>query len=197
MIRNIVFDMGNVLLNYDPEIPLDLFVKDEEGKNIIRRELFEGPEWIQGDLGLISREEEYERICERVPESLHDELKKCVYEWDICMTPVAGARDFCMYVKEKGYGIYVLSNASEIFYDYFPKFMALEYFDGIVVSADIHIIKPDKKIYEYLLAKYRLEPEECLFIDDVEENIEGAKRAGMQGVVFRNNYDDIKARFGL
>lgn len=192
MIKNIIFDMGNVLLNYDPEIPLNAFVKEEEGKNIIRRELFEGEEWIQRDLGLISREEQFSRISRRIPGYLHGPLKRCVYEWDICMTPVPGAKEFCACVKEKGYGIYVLSNASTDFYEYFPGFQPLDYFDGIVVSADLHIIKPDLKIYKYLLEKYHLRAGECLFIDDRQENVDAAKNIGMHGVVFRDNYGDIR-----
>lgn len=197
MIKNIVFDMGNVLLDYDPEVSLNLFVENEKDRDIIRKELFEGEEWILRDLGLISREEQFSRICRRVPQYLHDQLNKCVYGWDICMVPVPNAGDFCSYVKEKGYGMYVLSNASESFYEYFPKHMPYDYFDGIVVSADIHIIKPDIKIYQYLLEKYQLQAEECLFIDDRQENIDAAKRVGMQGMVFRNNYDEIRESFRL
>lgn len=197
MIKNIIFDMGNVLLDYDPEVPLNAFVENEEDKNRIRKELFEGEEWILRDLGLISQEEQFSRICERIPGHLHSQLKKCVYEWDICMTPVAEAKDFCDYVKNKGYRIYVLSNASTSFYEYFPRFAPFDYFDGIVVSADIHIIKPDRKIYEYILEKYQLRAEECLFIDDRQENIDAARCVGMQGTVFRNNYDEIQREFGL
>lgn len=189
--------MGNVLLDYNPKVPLDAFVENEEGRNIIRRELFEGPEWVRRDLGTISREEQFARVCERIPEYLHEQLKRCVYEWEICMVPIPGAGKFCADMKEKGYGLYVLSNASETFYEYFPDFMALEEFDGIVVSADIHIIKPDKKIYQYLLDKYELHPGECLFIDDRADNVEGAKSVGMHGVIFENNFEEIRRKFKL
>ena len=54
MIKNIIFDMGNVLLSYNPQIPLDLYCRSQEAKDIIRRELFEGPEWVQGDYGYVS-----------------------------------------------------------------------------------------------------------------------------------------------
>lgn len=197
MIKNIIFDMGNVLLDYDPEVSLNLFLKNEEDRDIIRKELFEGEEWVLRDLGLISLEEQFARICERIPEHLHDGLRKCIYDWLICMVPIPDARDFCRLVKENGFGIYVLSNASESFYEYFPQFMPLDYFDGIVVSADIHIIKPDIRIYQHLLETYQLQAEECLFIDDRQENIDAAKRIGMQGVVFRNNYDEIREKLGF
>lgn len=195
MIRNIVFDMGNVLLDYNPQVPLDAFCRTEEEKNVIRRELFEGPEWIQGDLGNITEDGKYESVRKRVPKHMHPALKRCVYEWDICMKPVPGAREFCEYVKQKGYGLYVLSNASDTFYNYFPRFAPLDFFDGIVVSADIHVIKPDIRIYRYLLDTYSLTPEECLFLDDREDNAAGAKQAGMSAEVFRNDFDAVRRKY--
>ena len=62
---------------------------------------------------------------------------------------MAGAMDFCEYVKSKGYGIYVLSNACNGFYKYFPNFAELSYFDGVMVSSDVHMIKPEEGIYTH------------------------------------------------
>ena len=69
-------------------------------------------------------------------------------------------------------------------------------FEGIVVSADLHIIKPDERIYRYLLERYGLNPGETLFIDDRLENVEGARKVGIQAEVFQNNFEQIvkKAR---
>ena len=195
MIKNIVLDMGNVLLDYDPEVSLNKFCPDEEAKNIIRRELFEGPEWAMGDRGEISDGDRYGLLKPRVPEKYHAALKNCAEKWDICMMPVDGALDFCGYVKSKGYGIYVLSNASDKFYEYFPNFAPVDYFDGIVVSADEGVTKPDVRIYEIFLERYGLTPEECLFIDDREDNAEGARAAGMQAFVFENDFEAVRAVF--
>lgn len=193
MIKNIVLDMGNVLLDYNPDVCLNLFVNGEEERRLIKHELFEGPEWIQGDLGYIADEERFAGVSLRVPERLHKELKQCVEKWDVCMLPLLGAKEFCEYARKKGYRLYVLSNASNAFYRYFPRFAPLDYFDGIVVSCDIHIIKPDIRIYQYLLEKYNLCPEECLFIDDRADNVEGAKKAGMHGAVFQGDFEEMKA----
>lgn len=192
MIKNIILDMGNVLLTFDPEIPLNHFCSTEEAKNIIRKELFQGPEWIQGDYGFISGKDRYEPVSRRVPEIFHESLRNCVEHWDICMKPVSGAMDFCEYVKVRRYGIYVLSNADDAFHDYFPRFADEEYFDGVMVSSDVHMIKPETRIYEYFLKTYRLIPEECLFIDDREENITGAQKAGINGYLFKGNFEKIK-----
>ena len=164
--KNVIFDMGNVLLTYDPEVCLNHIVEKEEDRALIRRELFEGPEWVQGDLGELTDEERFNGVSKRVPERLHEELRRCTVEWDMCMHPVKQAREFCDYLKKSGFGIYVLSNASSSFYRYFPRFAPFDYFDGIVVSCDVHIIKPDIRIYQHLLKKYNLRADECFFIDD-------------------------------
>lgn len=197
MIKNIVLDMGNVLLKFDPEVSLRQYCETEEIRDIIRRELFEGPEWIMGDYGTITNAERFEPVSKRVPVSFHRQLKDCVDHWNICMQPIPGAKAFCEYIKSRGYGIYVLSNACNTFYDYFPRFEEVSYFDGIMVSSSVHLIKPDIKIYRLFLETYHLLPEECLFIDDREENAEGAEKAGMQAVVYTGDFEPIKERFHL
>lgn len=197
MIRNIVLDMGNVLLDYNPEVCLKKFLSNEEDRAIIRRELFEGPEWRLGDLGYLKDEERYAPVSARVPERLHPQLKQCVEQWDMCMLPLPGAREFCETAKKQGFRLYVLSNASDAFYRYFPNFRPFNYFDGIVVSADIHICKPDIRIYQYLTEQYGLKPEECFFIDDRDDNVEGAKNAGMDGAVFRGDFREIAKLLAL
>lgn len=197
MIKNIVLDMGNVLLTFNPEVCLQTFLDNDADRAIIRRELFEGPEWIQGDYGIITNAQRYEPVSKRVPARLHASLKNCVDKWDMCMKPVPGAMDFCKYIKDKGYGIYVLSNACNGFYDYFPNFAEISYFDGVLVSSDIHMIKPEAGIYTHFLEVYGLNPEECLFIDDRPENVEGGLKAGMQGFIFAGDFEAIKTTYTL
>lgn len=192
MIKNIIFDMGNVLLDYNPDASMQMLGIKEDARPVIIHELFGGNEWIQLDLGNITENEAYESIKQRVPEEFHKDLRKCIDEWDICMVPVEGAKDFCGFVKAQGYGVYVLSNAHKSFYRYFPRYFDLAFFDGVVVSADVHTVKPDTEIYKHLLEKYGLIAEECLFIDDRQDNVEGAIKAGMKAIQFKNNFDDIK-----
>ncbi len=193
MIKNIIFDMGNVLLDFNPSEPLDRFCSSEEEKATIKRELFDGEEWIQRDLGNITVEEMYNRVAGRIPEKYHGSLKKIINEWDYSMVPLDGAKEFFEFVKKAGYGVYILSNASVNFYDYFPRHFDLDSFDGVVVSADIHIIKPDRGIYEHLLKTYNLKAEECLFIDDRKDNVLAARALGINAHQFKNDYDIIKS----
>ena len=191
MIKNIVLDMGNVLLNYDPESILNMFCSSDEEKDVIRKELFNGPEWLMGDRGDIKDSDRFDLVKVRVPEKFHDALRNCALKWDICMDPLPGAREFCETVKGRGYGIYVLSNASDLFYKYFPNLLPLDFFDGIFVSSDYKMLKPDEEIYRTFLEKFGLMADECLFIDDREENVIGAKAVGFNGFVFSGDYGRI------
>ena len=191
MIKNIVLDMGNVLLDFNPDAVLDEFCSSDEEKDVIRKELFEGPEWMMGDRGDIKDSDRFDLVKVRVPEKYHEALKNCAYKWDLCMKPLPGAREFCEAVKDQGYGIYVLSNASDLFYKYFPNLLPLDFFDGVFVSSDYLMLKPDEKIYRTFLEKYALKAEECLFIDDRKENVEGAKAVGFNGWIFDGDYHKL------
>ena len=191
MIKNIVLDMGNVLLDFRPEFVLDAFCSSDEEKDVIRKELFGGPEWKMGDRGDIKDNERYGLVKLRVPEKYHKALKDCADRWAICMDPIEGAREFCETLKEKGYKVYVLSNASDLFYVYFPKLLPLDFFDGVFVSADYRMLKPDVEIFYAFLEKYGLKADECLFVDDLPENVAGAGKAGMNTFRFTGDYDAV------
>ena len=196
VIKNIIFDMGNVLLQFRPQVALDTFFDTQEDKDIINRELFLGPEWIMGDEGIITNEERYDRICHRIPERLHEQFKRCIGGWDACLIPVPGADEFCQEAKERGYGMYILSNACNRFRHFFPREFREDYFDGIVVSSEIKLIKPNPEIYNYILKTYGLKPEECLFLDDREENVETALGTGMRAEVFKGDWEEIRKGLG-
>lgn len=197
MIKNIILDMGNVLINFDPEVPLHTFFDTDSDRDIIRLELFQSSEWVQGDYGYITNEQRYEPVSKRVPERLHPQLKKCIEKWPSCMTPVSGAISFCNYAKEKGYHLYVLSNADKNFDKYFPTFVDPTYFDGIMVSSYVNMIKPELRIYQHFLETYHLTADECLFLDDREENIEGARKVGIHGFVFTGDFGSVIKEYNL
>jgi putative hydrolase of the HAD superfamily len=98
-------------------------------------------------------------------------------------------------LKENGYRLYLLSNASVRFGEYRDSFKALRYFDGDVVSAFYQTVKPEEKIYRILFDKYDLKPEECFFIDDNSDNVQAGRRLGMEGHVFTGDIGALKADF--
>ena len=110
MIKNILFDMGNVLLDYNPKAAMQMLGIGQEAQAIILSELFGGPEWVQRDLGLISVDELYEGVRQRVPEKFHAELKKCCKKWDVCMVPLDGAKEFLKFLYSDA-GLKAYANA--------------------------------------------------------------------------------------
>jgi putative hydrolase of the HAD superfamily len=187
-IRNIVFDMGNVLLDYNPRMVVERYCRSEAEQELIMRELFLAPEWKMADRGLIRDAERYDIIRPRIPQEHWEALKNCCFHWDFCMQPLPGAREFVGECRKAGYGTYVLSNASDLFFTYFNNFSPLSDFDGAIVSCEEGIIKPDPEIFQRLLQRYHLKAEECFFIDDREDNVLAARSVGMQGHVFQNDY---------
>lgn len=95
-------------------------------------------------------------------------------------------------LKENGYGIYLLSNTADTYYQYRHRLPAIEIFDGEFISADYHLLKPERSIYHKFTETFGLVPEENFFIDDRTENIEGAKDAGWSGFVFQKNIPELK-----
>lgn len=192
MRKNIVFDMGNVLLDFRPEVSLRRYCATEEEQMLVRAALFDAPVWLMADAGMISDRERYEVAKRNLPKKHWPALKNCCDHWEICMEPIPGAWEFVRDCKERGYRIYILSNASDLFFTYFKNFSPLDYFDGAVISFQEKLLKPEAEIYRRLLRRYGLKPEECLFIDDREENIRAARAEGMEGWVFRNDYSALR-----
>ncbi len=186
MIRNIVFDMGNVLVIYDPVRVCRVYAQDEEEIEWIRRELFDSEEWILLDKGAVTEEEAMERVRRRLPnERLRALADRCMQEWHIHnIEPRPGMEEHVRDLKGKGLGIYLCSNASRRLRVYEDRLPGSRYFDGTIVSAEEGVLKPDAAIYKRLFEKYSLCPEECFFIDDLPANIEGGRACGMDGYCF-------------
>lgn len=190
MIKNIVFDMGNVLLRFDREEFLDAAGVAREDREILLRRVFLSTDWVKLDWGTHDEEEAVERMCLGLPSRLHPAVRQLVERWDEPIRPMEGMEELVRELKDKGYTLYLLSNASRRQHAYWPRVPGQDCFAGTVISADLGVIKPDAAIYEALYKKFSLKPEECLFIDDSPYNIEGGIRTGMDGIVF---YGDVPA----
>ena len=195
MIKNIIFDLGNVIINYNQKKIINNFTEKEEEIKYIYDEIFHAPEWTLMDLGDITNDEAIEIINKRnefkyeklTQEFLHEWYKKQPINRDIV--------EIAKILKNNGYNLFVLSNMANQTYEYFKNDEFFSLCTGIVISAHEHVKKPDEKVYRLLLNRYNLNVEECLFIDDDDsgKNYETANKIGIKGRrIMPNQAEDVK-----
>lgn len=185
MIQNIVFDMGKVLIHWNPDMFMDYYELSDEDRTLLRRELFGSIEWVQQDRGAVREEVALGNVCARLPERLHAiawELATDWWKWPF--VPMEGIEDLIRELKGNGYQIFLLSNANRPLRTNFSRLPGADCFSGMVISAEEQVIKPQPEIYKVLYSRYDLKPEECVFIDDLSVNCEGAVHTGMHAIVF-------------
>lgn len=186
MIDTIVFDMGQVLIQWQPERMIASFGLTGEEEAMVMRELFRSVEWVRLDRGTITEEEVVRAVCARLPEKLREPVETLTFGWHKRdLIPMPGIAELVRELKGEGYRIYLLSNASLALRGYFPRIPGSECFDGLLVSAEEKLIKPQHEIYECLYQRFGLNPQTCFFVDDAPANVEGAYCTGMMGTVFR------------
>ena len=185
MIRNIVCDMGGVLIAWDPPMMVDRLALAPGDKALLLREVFRSADWVSQDRGVVPQDEIVQNMCRRLPAHLHRYAADFVYGWwKAPLVPIEGVDALLHELKANGYTLYVLSNASRALHEYFPRLPGSDVFSGLIVSADWGILKPDRELYRILFREYGLDPAECYFIDDFALNVEAALTLGMQGSVF-------------
>ena len=185
MIRNIVFDMGNVLVRYNTDFYLRGYSEDE--KTLLNRQIYLSVDWLRLDRGELTEAELISKIKKSLPDALCGDAQRLV-KWYEQSEPIDGMEKLVRDLHEYGYKIYLLSNTSLEFHRFREKIPALKYFDGEFISADCGLLKPDERIYRMFCEHFSLTPNECVFIDDSPANIESAARVGLNGIVF---YSDV------
>lgn len=191
MIKNMVFDMGNVLLRYDPMHYLRDYPEDD--KEILNREIYQSPDWLALDRGELTEPELIRLISSRLPAHLAQDAEKLI-KWYQPVMAISGMEELVRDLYHRGYPIYLLSNTSLAFHQFRENLHALKYFSGEFISADYGLLKPAERIYHLFCERFSLLPEECLFIDDSPANIESAVRAGFSGIVFDGDTSALRNR---
>ncbi|MDQ1296503.1 MAG: putative hydrolase of the superfamily [Bacteroidota bacterium] len=180
MIRNIIFDLGNVLISFRPSEYLEKNNYPPEVRNVIMRDIFGSQEWLLIDNGNLTPEEAIDRISLR--SSLKREEIASVFKkrTDI-MFPLESTVRLLPELKKRGFKLYYLSNfPSDIFDEIKYGFPFFRYFDGGLISAEVKHSKPDRRFYQILFEKYGIVAEESLYIDDKESNVVAAESLGME-----------------
>ena len=195
MIKNIIFDLGNVIINYNQKQIINSFTQKEDEIKYIYDEIFHAPEWELMDLGNITNDEAIEVINKRNEFKYEKLTKDFLHEWYKKQTINREIVEIAKKLKKNGYKLFVLSNMANLTYEYFKNNEFFSLCSGIIISAHEHIKKPDEKVYKLLLDRYHLNAEECLFIDDdpSEENYKTANKMGIKGRrIIPNQAEDVK-----
>ncbi len=190
MIKNIIFDIGNVLTDFRWRGFLEDKGFDEAKIKEIEKATVMSPYWNEFDRGALSYDEVM-KLFESENPDLKDDLFRAFNDIHGMVTGRDYAIPWIQSLKRAGYNVYYLSNFSEKAYNECSEALDfLPYCDGGILSYRELIIKPDEKIYELLCTRYSIEPAESVFIDDTKANVEAGVKYGMKGIVFRN-YEQV------
>ncbi|MBP3899931.1 MAG: HAD family phosphatase [Blautia sp.] len=185
-IRNIVFDVGNVLIGFEWPEYLDSFGFSPEKREKIADATFRSPVWNERDRGSKAEEEYVQEFVNAAPE-YEEDIREILRRSPECIRPYDYSESWVRYLADRGYRIFILSNYSRYMLDINRKDMTfLKYADGAIFSCEEKLIKPEDAIYRLLLDRYGLDPAETVFMDDNPTNVEAAVRNGMKGIVFRS-----------
>ena len=180
MIRNIIFDLGNVLISFRPDEYLKNNNYPEEKRDIILKDIFMSPEWLLLDNGTIDIKEAIERIEKKSILKRADIVSVFNKRTEI-MFPLDDNVKMLPALRKEGFKLYYLSNFPvDTFFEIKNSYSFFKYFDGGIISAEVKHSKPDPAFYLILMEKYNLKAEECFFIDDIEVNVKTAEALGME-----------------
>lgn len=186
MIRHLIFDFGNVLLESDFELFISRITNDERVKDLFRQHVFTRQFTHKLDLGYQSSSQLFAQLAQQYP-LLAPTLVQFEGRWmEHLVGEMPGMYALLQRYKQQGFKLYGLSNWSDLIYPVLAKYPIFGLLDGRIISYEEHLVKPDPAIYQVLLDRFSLTPQECLFTDDKPENVVTAQQLGMQGIVFRN-----------
>lgn len=195
MIKNLVFDLGNVLIEWNSEKILTSFEPEKKRRQLLRQVIFESGVWHQTDKGELSLKEACDEVLAQLDDSYHPAVQNIFYNWYEVVEVYSGLQEQIRLWAEQGYRIYILSTTCEIFYriekaGLLPIFPLLS---GYILSSEVGVVKPEPEIYQKLLKKYRIEPTESVFIDDIQANLDTAAELGFETILAEKESDNILA----
>lgn len=192
MITTIIFDIGNVLADFTWKEHYESFGYDNEMVERIAKATVMNPAWNENDRGVMQVEDIIQRFVDSDPE-IEQDIRRVLSNVKTMVRRNDYAIPWIQDLKRKGYRTLYLSNFSEkaetecaYALDFIP------YLDGGILSYQVKVIKPMPEIYELLIKRYHLVPEECVFLDDTQANLDGADKFGIHTIHFRNRAQAVE-----
>lgn len=184
--KNVIFDVGGVLLDWNPGRILEGYYADPGERAAMKELIFYHADWLELDRGVLSESMLLERIGERAGRSV-PELANLFEVIRDSLQPKRDSVALLAGLAARGVPLYCLSNMPAGIFAYLrERFQFWTHFDGIVVSGLVKLVKPEAAIFEHLLSRYGLAAEDSVFSDDLPANVEAAKALGLHGVVFQS-----------
>ena len=195
MIKNLVFDLGNVLIEWNSEKNLTYFEPEKERRQVLRQAIFESGVWHQTDKGELSLKDACEEVLAQLDVSYHSAVKNIFYHWYEVVHVYSGLQERIRLWANQGYRIYILSTTCEIFYHIEKAGLLLIYplLSGYILSSEVGVVKPEVEIYRKLLKKYGLDSVESVFIDDIQANLDTAAELGFETILSTSETENISA----
>lgn len=192
MINTIIFDIGNVLIDFRWEAYLKDCAYDEDVIHKVGNATVNNKLWKEWDRGAKEVDELIELSCKIEP-SVEKEIRKFFDDFLLLVDEYDFSADFLKNLKQNGYKIYLLSNYSKRNFELGKAyFNFMEYVDGGLISYEIKHIKPEPEIYEALIKKYNINPEEAVFLDDLQENLDGATPFGFSTIQVKSHEQTLE-----
>lgn len=192
MIKNIIFDFGNVLLEWNEDKIASNYANNKKEQKILKKVIFKSNNWFKLDYGTLDYKQSIKLFKEDLPTNLSIKVEEIMNTWYKNMPINQEISELIKKLKENNYKVYALSNTHIPVYEYIKNSEVGKYFDGFLISAIEKMMKPDEKIYYRLFEKFELAPKDCFFIDDSEKNILASRKCGMEGHVFdMNNFEKL------
>lgn len=184
-IKNFIFDVGNVLIRWDKsELPRLIFQDNEKERLLAEKHVFKNPDWYIGDLGNLSIPQFIDLLAKDMPQGKKYIAERAVYGFPEAVPMIEGPNDFAIKKAAEGYNVYLLTNFNQLFPEVLERMPVKNYITGFVCSSDIRVVKPDERIFEELIKKFGILPNESVFIDDSEANVAAATGLGFKAVRF-------------
>lgn len=194
MIKNIIFDIGMVLVDFRYKDYCRDLGMDEDTVDAIAKAMPENGDWANLDAGIVTQQEIAEKFKLDNPQ-LSEYIDLFWKDLTEIVRSFPQSKEWLCDLKSRGYNIYLLTNYPEEMFSLHCKtqFDFLGYVDGMVVSSHCKLIKPDERIYNVLMSKYNLNASECVFLDDRSPNTAAAVALGMKAITVSNPKDARKA----